>query len=121
MTTRFSLRAYRRADAAHPSYYLTEWSIGKAILLNVSVGGLKMETEHRLEPGTRLSLRVVSAKNDGPLDVDVGIVRWARGRTCGVKVLKMSGTAGERWNSLVGERLHIDDSKSRQASFKSST
>lgn len=71
----------------------------EAVALDISVGGMLLETLSPLAPGDRLDIRFALPGQEEELRVTGSVVRVASGGTrlrCGIRFLMLHGSAGER-------------------------
>ncbi len=70
-------------------------------MLNLSAGGWMMESDHSLEPGTFVGLRLSLPDLDAPMEVNQALVLWARGGRVGLKPIRMEMQEWRRFRRLT--------------------
>ncbi len=90
MPTRFQFRRYQRFEIRCPLHYLGNAFLGKGRVLDLSLDGWRAEGDHPVKLGTTIALRMTLSDQADPLDVDLALVQWVRGREFGLQIVKLS-------------------------------
>ncbi len=106
MSRHFRLRTYQRIVRCSSCYYLSEDFLGKGIVWDISPGGWRMQGDHHVTLGMKLTLRMEQAEEHLPLEIDEAIVEWVSGTNFGVRITKISRSATRRLARIVGRHLH---------------
>jgi len=93
--TRFVLRPYRRIPTWLVLYYLSGECIGKGVVTNLSLSGMRIQGDHAVEPGLNLALRVTFANDGPPIEIDRATVRWVDGYDFGLDLVLVSPLAAK--------------------------
>ena len=85
---------------AYAGVYL---KIGKGTLLDISEQGCKVESSNgRIPPeDVLLKMRISMPAPHTPVEVDLGMVRWAKGRHFGVQFLKLQPEQEKRLRTFL--------------------
>ena len=67
----------------------TSAAAGEGTLLDLSIEGCRIECADQLSVNTYLSLRLSLAHEEPPVLVDLGAVRWVRGKERGIQFLSI--------------------------------
>ena len=93
--TRFVLRPYRRIPTWLVLYYLSGECVGKGVVTNLSLSGMRIQGDHAVEPGLNLALRVTFANDGPPIDIERATVRWVAGYDFGLDLVLVSPLAAK--------------------------
>ena len=93
--TRFVLRPYRRIPTWLVLYYLSGECIGKGVVTNLSLSGMRIQGDHAVEPGLNLALRVTFSNDGPPIEIDRATVRWVDGYDFGLDLVLVSPLAAK--------------------------
>ncbi len=108
MSKHFTLRTYQRVMLRSSSYYLSEDFLGKGTVRDISAGGWRIQGDHQVRLGMRLTLRMEYPEDTLPLEIDEAVVQWVSGKDFGVRITKVRSSATRRLARLVNRRLHTD-------------
>jgi hypothetical protein len=101
MSTGFTIRSYRRFPIQWAVEYRSPECVGKGIVRNVSRSGWRVEGNHVITPGTVLTLAVSFPGDSVPLMVEKAIVRWAKARAFGIRIIEMQPVHAARLRRVV--------------------
>ena len=104
---KFVLRPYRRVSTWFNSYYLSGSVIGKGVVKNLSLTGLRVVGDHSLVPGTQVSIRLTFGEMDPPLEISRASVRWANESEFGLKIEHVTPHAAQRLAYLIKADLAL--------------
>ena len=99
------LRPYRRIPTWYSSYYLSDNSIGKGVVMNLSYTGLRVQGDHAVKPGAEISVRVTVEEDSPPLEISRASVRWVNQYQFGLKIEHLTPGAANRIASLINEQI----------------
>ena len=105
--TKFVLRPYRRVSTWFNSYYLSGSVIGKGVVKNLSLTGLRVLGDHSLTPGTQVCIRLTFGSMDPPLEISSASVRWANESEFGLKIEHVTPHAAQRLAYLIKADLAL--------------
>ena len=105
--TKFVLRPYRRVSTWFNSYYLSGTVIGKGVVKNLSLTGLRVLGDHALTPGTQVCIRLTFGTMDPPLEISRASVRWANESEFGLKIEHVTPHAAQRLAYLIKADLAL--------------
>ncbi|MBS0168907.1 MAG: PilZ domain-containing protein [Nitrospira sp.] len=108
MSQHFRLRTYQRTTACGAGYYLSEDFLGKGVVRDISPGGWRMQGDHHVTVGMRLSLRMGHPEDEVPLNIEEATVQWVSGKDFGVKITKIRRSATRRLERLVSRQWQPD-------------
>ena len=74
---------------------------GDGTVLNLSLGGCRVESAASVQVGLVLELRIYAPGLDCPLVIDEAAVRWVRGPTFGLAFIRLGETEDERLRQVV--------------------
>ncbi len=95
------LRQSRRFSVQCPIAFYGDHIEGEGTVLNLSMGGWKIETDQRVPKGQYLTLRVYLPGQDDPVSVDLAAVRWSYGRECGLEFIRMRPMEQDRLRQFI--------------------
>lgn len=74
---------------------------GEGHLVDLSLGGCRVDSDIAVPPGTELELRFYWPKEALPIAVEVAAVRWGRGREFGVEFLHLRAQEEDRLLTVI--------------------
>ena len=74
---------------------------GEGVVVNLSLGGCRIESSANVSRGTELELRVHLSDQDAPLEIDSARVRWTHASEFGVEFVRMQPAVRERLQGVV--------------------
>ena len=74
---------------------------GEGTVIDLSVGGCRVETETMVPAGSYLELRVHVSGLDEPMRIDAALVIWLRDRVFGVKFIRIPPEEQKRLSQVV--------------------
>ncbi len=86
-------------------FFVSDDSVGKGRVTNLSISGCTVETDQPVEKGAYLTLRFQLPGQNQPLESDLAAVRWARGRQLGLEFIRLSSETQERLHHLMHHDL----------------
>jgi len=75
---------------------------GEGLVLDLSLGGCRVESSRYVQPRTELTLRISLPNQVAPFAVDRAVVRWARGRQYGLSFVALPSEEQARLRRLMG-------------------
>lgn len=72
-------------------------------ILEISVGGCRLETDPTLTVGTEITLQIDPSPDAGPIVVEHAVVRWAYGRHMGIEFTKIRPEDTSRLRELLDQ------------------
>lgn len=97
----------RRRHRRVPVHYLGTFSTmqrgaGEGIVVDLSLGGCRVESSRDVRLGTELALRISVPNQVIPLAVDRAVVRWGQGHQFGLCFMSLRPEEQTRLRGLVG-------------------
>jgi hypothetical protein len=87
---------YRRLVTNYPSCYLTNHSFSHSVVRDISLNGLRIESQANLSRNTMVMVRLWLPDQQDSIDIDQAVVRWVRGQEFGVQLVSLSNEADFR-------------------------
>ncbi|HMZ55675.1 MAG: PilZ domain-containing protein [Nitrospira sp.] len=106
MANHFKLRTYQRVLLCRSCYYLSEDFLGKGIVWDISPGGWRIQGDHQVRLGMKLTLRLDHLEDKKPLEIEEAVVQWVSGKNFGVRITKIRHSTSRRLTRLVGRHLY---------------
>lgn len=102
-------RGAHRIPVHYPVTFSGFCLAGEGIVTNLSTGGFGITSTQALPPETYLSLRLSRPVSNPalmtwvyvPYDIDLAVVRWARGKEIGLEVLRIQPQELNRLSRLI--------------------
>ena len=107
MPKHFKLRTYQRIMLCGTSYYLSEDFLGKGTVWDISSGGWRIQGDHQVKLGMKLTLRMEFLEEKTPLEVEEAVVQWVSGKDFGIQIRKIRPSAAKRLERLIGHHLCV--------------
>ena len=107
MPKHFKLRTYQRIMMCGTSYYLSEDFLGKGTFWDISSGGWRIQGDHQVKLGMKLTLRMEFLEEKAPLEVEEAVVQWVSGKDFGIQIRKIRQSAAKRLERLIGHHLCV--------------
>ena len=107
MSKHFRLRTYQRVMSSNNAYYLSEHFLGKGIVRDVSSGGWRIQGDHQVKIGMKLTLRMDLVEENTPLEIEEASVQWVSGKVFGIQIRKIRQATAKRLERLVGNQLYV--------------
>lgn len=107
MPKHFKLRTYQRIMLCGTSYYLSEDFLGKGTVWDISSGGWRIQGDHQVKLGMKLTLRMEFLEEKTPLEVEEAVVQWVSGKDFGIQIRKIRQSAAKRLERLIGYHLCV--------------
>ena len=83
-------RQHQRMPVCYLSTFSTEKkTVGNAVVLDISLGGCRVHSLARVDPGTQVDLQIALPNQPVPFAVTRALVRWARQREFGVSFMSL--------------------------------
>ena len=76
---------------------------GIGVMLDLSMGGCRLESPISVVPGFSLELRIYVPNLDWPLMIEAASVQWVRGQTFGLSFLRLTETERQRLEQVIRE------------------
>ncbi len=105
MPKHFKLRTYRRVIRYNIGYYLSEDFLGKGIVRDISSGGWRLQGDHQVSTGMKLTLRMELPEHNSPLEIEEASVQWVNGKDFGIQIRKIRHATAKRLEQLIGNQL----------------
>ena len=70
-------------------------------MLDLSLGGCRIESPVVVDPGVSLELRIYAPEIEWPLMIEAASVQWVSGQTFGLAFFRIKDTERERLNQVV--------------------
>ena len=78
---------------------------GTGLMLDLSMGGCRIESPVTVEPGVLLELRIYVPDIEWPLMIDAANVQWVSGKTFGLAFFRVRETEQERLGRVIGNLI----------------
>jgi len=86
---------------------------GRGTILDLSLGGCRVEAPLDLQPSILLELRIYIPDLDWPLMVDGAVVQWVKGKTFGLRFLRLRKSEEERLAKVISCLENDEDNPSK--------
>jgi hypothetical protein len=86
-------------------YYLSEDFLGKGMIRDISSGGWRIQGDHEVRIGMKLTLRMELPDENSPLEIEEASVQWVSGKDFGIRIKKIRYTTAKRLERLIGHQL----------------
>lgn len=84
------------------SSFITQYTVeGEGTVIDLSIGGCRVETETMVSAGSYLELRIHVSGVDEPVRIERALVPWARGREFGVGFIRIPPGEQKRLSKVV--------------------
>lgn len=107
MPKHFKFRTYQRIMLCGTSYYLSENFLGKGTVWDISSSGWRIQGDHQVTLGMKLTLRMEFLEEKAPLEVEEAVVQWVSGKDFGIQIRKIRQSAAKRLERLIGHHLCV--------------
>ena len=74
---------------------------GEGAIVDLSIGGCRVESPTAVQPGASLEVRFVTKTEEPPIRIQQAIVRWAKGNTFGLEFVTMESGEWARLQHTV--------------------
>jgi hypothetical protein len=74
---------------------------GAGIILDLSMGGCRIESPVTVEPGVSLELRISAPDSERPLMIEAASVQWVSGQTFGLAFFRITETEQQRLRQVI--------------------
>lgn len=105
MSKHFRLRTYQRITQCNVGYYLSDDFLGKGIVRDISSGGWRLQGDHQVTIGMKLTLRMDLPEHNSPLEIEEASVQWVSGKDFGIQIRKIRHATARRLERLIGSHL----------------
>ena len=105
MSASVTRRMYRRVSTHCTGLYLACSSFRQGLVRDVSLNGCRIEGQSSLPRDTVVMLRLWLPDQEGSVDIDQAVVRWASEREFGVQIVSLSNEADYRIATHVEQML----------------
>jgi hypothetical protein len=78
---------------------------GTGNILDLSMGGCRIESPVTVEPGLSLELRIYAPDIEWPLMIEAASVQWVSGQTFGLAFSRMTDTEHQRLGQVVSDLM----------------
>jgi hypothetical protein len=76
---------------------------GTGIMLDLSMGGCRIESPVTIEPGMSLELRIHAPDIEWPLMIEAAGVQWVSGQTFGLAFLRITEPEQQRLGQVIND------------------
>jgi hypothetical protein len=94
-------RTYRRFPLSYPVIFGGAPFVGEGILTNLSLLGCSVMCDREVLCGSDVRVSVLLPNQTKALSIDLGTIKWVRGRQFGVEFLRLPLEARQRLNSTL--------------------
>jgi hypothetical protein len=94
-------RTYRRFPLSYPVIFGGAPFVGEGILTNLSLLGCSVMCDREVLCGSHVRVSVLLPNQTQALSIDLGTIKWVRGRQFGVEFLRLPLEAQQRLNSTL--------------------
>jgi PilZ domain-containing protein len=95
------IRKYPRFGVQLPVSFSKDELDGDGTVYNLSMGGCRVESDHTIQQGEYVALRLYVSYGDPPVMVQVAAVRWATGKEFGLEFLVIAEEQKERLSGFL--------------------
>src|ERR1700704_6066072 len=78
---------------------------GTGLMLDLSMGGCRIQSRVIVEPGASLELRVHAPDIGWPLMIEEASVQWVNGQTFGLAFFRVSATEQQRLGQVISQLI----------------
>src|SRR5580765_2907333 len=78
---------------------------GTGIMLDLSIGGCRIESPVTMEPGVSLELRIYAPNVEWPLMVEAASVQWVSGQTFGLAFFRITEAEHQRLGQVINDLM----------------
>jgi hypothetical protein len=78
---------------------------GTGIMLDLSIGGCRIESPVTMEPGVSLELRIYAPNVEWPLMVEAASVQWVSGQTFGLAFFRITEPEQQRLGQVINDLM----------------
>lgn len=82
---------------------------GTGLMLDLSVGGCRIESSVSVEPGALLELRIYAPDIEWPLMIEAASVQWVSGQTFGLAFFRIKETELHRLGQVIADLTHAQE------------
>jgi hypothetical protein len=94
-------RTYHRFPLSYPVIFGGAPFVGEGILTNLSLLGCSVMSDREVLCGSDVRVSVLLPNQTQALSIDLGTIKWVRGRQFGVEFLRLPLEARQRLNSTL--------------------
>jgi len=95
------IRKYPRFEVQIPVSLSKDGLDADGTVYNLSIGGCRVDSDHTIQRGEYLSLRLYVSYGEPPIIVEVAAVRWSAGKEFGLEFLVIAEDQKERLRSVL--------------------
>jgi hypothetical protein len=88
---------------------------GAGVILDLSSGGCRVESQIPVEPGLLLELRIYAADVEWPLMIEAANVQWVSGQTFGLAFFRITETEQQRLGQVIEDLREGGEEKARES------
>ena len=81
---------------------------GTGLMLDLSIGGCRIESPVPVEPGMSLELRIYAPDVDWPLMIESASVQWVSGQTFGLAFFRVTEAEQQRLGQMINELIKCE-------------
>lgn len=89
-------RMYRRISTDYPACYMLSSSLQYGVVRDLSLNGFRIEGSSRFSRNAIVMLRLWLPNDEGSIDIDQAVVRWANADEFAVQIIALSNEADLR-------------------------
>jgi c-di-GMP-binding flagellar brake protein YcgR len=104
-------RQHRRVAAQVKSLVRANSHEVEGETIDLSRGGARIESSLAVEPGKRISVKLLMPGDDTPIVIEQAQVQWALDRTFGVRFLNVSQQELDELEQLIDESIALDEGR----------
>ena len=113
------VRKHPRFAVQLPVSFSTEEVDADGTVYNLSLGGCRVESDHPMQGGEYVALRLRVSYDESPISVQVAVVRWSAGGDFGLEFLVIAEEERAIRNAVIGVLVeHLPQSEGRRAALE---
>lgn len=85
---------------------------GTGVMLDLSMGGCRIESQVTVEPGVSLELRIYAPDIEWPLMIEAASVQWVSGQTFGLAFFQIRETEHQRLEQVISDLMEGESTAS---------
>ena len=85
---------------------------GTGVMLDLSMGGCRIESQVTVEPGVSLELRIYAPDIEWPLMIEAASVQWVSGQTFGLAFFQIRDTEHQRLEQVISDLMEGESTAS---------
>ena len=85
------------------TFFVSAMLEGRGVILDLSLGGCRIESPLPMTPGVTLELRIFAPDVEWPLMVEAATVQWVSGQTFGLAFFRITESERQRLGQVIGD------------------